>query len=59
MSKREYPPGDEAVCASRSKAARLPLPHKIPLFFKRKAAVIASIVARADSFLPDLSFDLH
>jgi hypothetical protein len=47
--KREYSPGGEAVCASRIKAARLPLPHKMPLFFKRKAAVISSIVAQADS----------
>jgi len=57
--KREYSPGDEAFSASRSKAACLPFPLKVPLFFKRKAAVSASVAAQADTFLPDLGFELH
>ena len=57
--KREYSPGDEAFSASRSKAARLPLPRKMPLFFKRKAALSASVAAQADTFLLDQGFELH
>jgi hypothetical protein len=54
--KREYSPDDEAVCASRTKAARLPLPRKMPLLFKRKATVSA-LAVQADAFLPDLGIE--